>query len=323
MPVTTILGKALSWRDIVLLAAGLFLMVQATLEIHSEIDHEPDSGNREPAPRAGYGDHQYRPDGPRVFFNSILTAIGIAKDLAIMVVAILISLAVMYAAATVVARFIHAYPTTKVLALCFLVLIGVSLVAEGWGLDVPRGYLYFAMVFSSGVEALNVWARRNRKRRAGGTPPPPAISGVAAGHVRPGTGRDHAGGDAWQLSGTSFKLAERPGRRMAGGLRTGREEDALERTVALDHARPMASRSPASQANTHGRDIYAALDLGTDNCRLLIARPSPSGLHILDAFSRIVRLGENLSTTGRLSDAATTRTLAALSVCREKMTARR
>ena len=144
-----------------------------------------------------------------------------------------------------------------------------------------------------------------------------------------GTGRDHAGtgrtmpAQSWQFSGTSFKLGERLGRRVAGGLRTGREEDALDRTVALDQARPMAPGLPAGQADPHGRDVYAALDLGTNNCRLLIARPSPNGLHILDAFSRIVRLGENLSATGRLSDAATARTLAALSVCREKMAARK
>ncbi len=85
----------------------------------------------------------------------------------------------------------------------------------------------------------------------------------------------------------------------------------------------MAPGLPAGQADPHSRDVYAALDLGTNNCRLLIARPSPNGLHILDAFSRIVRLGENLSATGRLSDAATARTLAALSVCREKMAARK
>ncbi len=71
----------------------------------------------------------------------------------------------MFAAATAVARFIHAHPTSKVLALCFLVLIGLSLVGEGSGFEYPRGYLYFAMVFSAGVEVLNIWAKRNRRRR--------------------------------------------------------------------------------------------------------------------------------------------------------------
>ena len=94
-------------------------------------------------------------------FDSILTAIGIAEDLAIMVIAISISMVIMFAAAGAVARFIEQHPTTKMLALAFLVLIGLSLVAEGTGFDLPRGYLYFAMVFSAGVEMINIWARRN------------------------------------------------------------------------------------------------------------------------------------------------------------------
>ena len=85
-----------------------------------------------------------------------------------MVVAIFVSIAVMFAAAETVARFIRAHPTSKVLALCFLVLIGLSLLAEGTGVEVPRAYLYFAMVFSAGVEVLNIWAKQNRRRRAAG-----------------------------------------------------------------------------------------------------------------------------------------------------------
>ncbi len=110
---------------------------------------------------------------------------------------------------------------------------------------------------------------------------------------------------------------------MAGGVRTKRKEGALQRTVALEPTRPMNPDFPALLNEGQGRGIYAALDLGTNNCRLLIARPSQEGLRVVDAFSRIVRLGENLSATGRLSDAATERTLAALSVCREKMAARK
>ncbi len=167
-PVVTVLDRALSWRDIVLFLAGLFLIVQATLEIHAEIDEDMDDDP---------GDAR-RPQSLLVAvfsiavmdlvfsFDSILTAIGIAKDLVIMVIAITISLVIMYVASTMVARFIRAHPTTKVLALCFLVLIGMSLVAAGSGFDIPRGYLYFAMVFSGGVEALNIWARRNRRRKA-------------------------------------------------------------------------------------------------------------------------------------------------------------
>ena len=97
----------------------------------------------------------------------------------------------------------------------------------------------------------------------------------------------------------------------------------MERTVALGPIRPTNPGFADCSKAGRGREIYAALDLGTNNCRLLIARPALNGLHIVDAFSRIVRLGENLSHTGRLSDAATARTLSALSVCRDKMVARK
>jgi predicted tellurium resistance membrane protein TerC len=166
-PVVTLYGHALSWRDIVLVAAGLFLIVQATLEIHGEIDDDDeDLGESLPKPRALSLVILNIAAMDLVFsFDSILTAIGIARDLTVMVVAIAVSIVIMFAAATAVASFIRQHPTSKVLALCFLVLIGLSLVAEGTGFDVPRGYLYFAMVFSGGVEMLNIWARRNRRRR--------------------------------------------------------------------------------------------------------------------------------------------------------------
>lgn len=164
-PVVTVLNHPLSWRDMVLLLAGLFLIAQATREIHGEIDADEEDAVT-PKPGALWLVVLNIAVMDLVFsFDSILTAIGIAKDLTIMVIAISISMLVMFAAATAVARFINTHPTTKVLALCFLVLIGLSLVAEGSGFDFPRGYLYFAMVFSAGVEILNIWAKRNRRRR--------------------------------------------------------------------------------------------------------------------------------------------------------------
>lgn len=166
-PVVTLFDHAFSWRDIVLAAAGLFLIVQATLEIHAEIDDGHDEDEEAvPRPRAMPLVILNIAVMDLVFsFDSILTAIGIARDLVVMVAAIMISIVIMFVAANGVARFIRAHPTSKVLALCFLVLIGLSLVAEGTGFDVPRGYLYFAMVFSAGVEMLNIWARRNRRLR--------------------------------------------------------------------------------------------------------------------------------------------------------------
>ena len=165
-PFVTVFDHALSWRDVILLAAGLFLIGQATLELHAEIDEGGEHGEAVPKPRSMALVILNIAAMDLVFsFDSILTAIGVARDLVVMVAAIAISIAVMFVAAGAVAEFIRHHPTSKVLALCFLVLIGLSLVAEGTGFDVPRGYLYFAMVFSAGVEVLNIWARRNRRKR--------------------------------------------------------------------------------------------------------------------------------------------------------------
>jgi len=97
--------------------------------------------------------------------DSIITAIGMAEDLEVMIAAVVIAMIVMYAAAGPVGAFIAAHPTTKMLALAFLVLIGVALVADGFEFHIPRGYIYFAMAFAAGVEAFNVMAQRNRRRR--------------------------------------------------------------------------------------------------------------------------------------------------------------
>jgi len=99
--------------------------------------------------------------------DSIVTAIGLADDLEVMIAAVLIAMLVMYAAARPVGDFIAAHPTTKMLALAFLVLIGVALLADGFHLHIPRGYIYFAMAFAAAVEAFNVLARRNRRRKSG------------------------------------------------------------------------------------------------------------------------------------------------------------
>src|SRR5262249_2477360 len=97
--------------------------------------------------------------------DSIVTAIGMAQDIRIMIAAVLIAVAVMYAASAPVSAFIGTHPTTKVLALAFLVLIGVALVADGFDFHVPRGYIYFAMAFAAAVEAGNIAARRRRRSR--------------------------------------------------------------------------------------------------------------------------------------------------------------
>jgi predicted tellurium resistance membrane protein TerC len=163
--VLTVHDLAFSWRDIILIAGGLFLIAKATHEIHREVE----AGRDAPVAESGRGAFF------RVIFeitiidivfslDSIITAIGMAQDLPIMISAVVIACVVMYAASGPVARFVAEHPTTKMLALAFLVLIGVALVPDGFKFHIPRGYIYFAIAFSALVELFNVLARRNRSK---------------------------------------------------------------------------------------------------------------------------------------------------------------
>jgi predicted tellurium resistance membrane protein TerC len=167
-PVFTIFGQGFSWRDIVLGAGGLFLIAKATHEIHAEIEgeHEQAASLKERA--FMFVILQLIVIDLVFSIDSIVTAIGMARDIEIMVLAVLIAVAVMYVASGVVGDFISRHPTTKMLALAFLVLIGVALVADGMGVHIPRGYIYFAMLFAAGVEFVNVLARRKRRKAARG-----------------------------------------------------------------------------------------------------------------------------------------------------------
>ena len=164
-PLFEIAGHAFSWRDLVLLAGGLFLLVKATSEIHRDVE-----GSAE----------EHGPGGSRTSFgmivsqiilidivfsiDSIVTAIGMAEYIGVMIAAVIVAVAIMYAASGAVAGFIARHPTTRMLALAFLLMIGFALVADGIGFHIPRAYLYTAMAFSAAVEGLNVIARRNRKK---------------------------------------------------------------------------------------------------------------------------------------------------------------
>lgn len=174
-PVITVYGNEISWRDIILLGAGLFLIAQATTELHREVDADShDTAGEAPKAKAAFGVVIFNIAIMDLVFSidSILTAIGMAKEIAIMVIAVIFALLAMYIAANSVAAFIKAHPTAKVLALSFLVLIGFSLVAEGSGFAIPHSYLYAAMAFSTAVEALNIVARRRRTVKAGPRQPP-------------------------------------------------------------------------------------------------------------------------------------------------------
>ena len=163
--VLTLRGMAFSWRDLILIGGGLFLIGKATHEIHGEVEARDEDDDV--APRAG------------AFFwvivqiiiidmvfslDSIITAIGMAQDLEIMIAAVVIACLIMYVSSGPVAKFVAEHPTTKMLALAFLVLIGVALVADGFKFHIPRGYIYFAMAFAGAVEVFNVVAGRKRRK---------------------------------------------------------------------------------------------------------------------------------------------------------------
>src|SRR6058998_703089 len=164
-PVIVVTSVALSWRDIILIGGGLFLIAKATHEIHGEV--EARDGDLEAMPRPGafvLVIIQIIIIDMVFSLDSIITAIGMAQDLEIMIAAVIIACAVMYVSSGPVARFVAEHPTTKMLALAFLVLIGVALVADGFKFHIPRGYIYFAIAFSAGVEFFNVLAKSNRKK---------------------------------------------------------------------------------------------------------------------------------------------------------------
>jgi predicted tellurium resistance membrane protein TerC len=165
-PLFSIFGMGISWRDIILIGGGMFLIAKATHEIHGEVEASDSPADAPAAPQAFTWIVVQLVAIDLVFsLDSILTAIGMAEDLEVMIAAVVIAMIVMYAAANPVGDFIAAHPTTKMLALAFLVLIGVALVADGFEFHIPRGYIYFAMAFAAGVEACNVMARRARQRR--------------------------------------------------------------------------------------------------------------------------------------------------------------
>jgi len=154
-----------SWRDIILIGGGLFLIGKATHEIHGEVEARDGENGDAPHPSAFFWVIIQIIIIDMVFsLDSIITAIGMAQDLEIMIAAVVIACVIMYVSSGPVARFVAEHPTTKMLALAFLVLIGVALVADGFKFHIPRGYIYFAIAFSAAVEAFNVLARRNRKK---------------------------------------------------------------------------------------------------------------------------------------------------------------
>jgi predicted tellurium resistance membrane protein TerC len=164
-PLFELFGQGFSWRDLILIGGGMFLIWKGTHEIHSEVE-----GQYEDKPGAAADSFfwvvvQLITVDLVFSLDSIITAIGMAEDIEVMIAAVVIAMLVMYAASGPVADFISRHPTTKMLALSFLLLIGVALVADGLDFHIPRGYIYSAMAFAGAVEVFNVLAVRNRRRR--------------------------------------------------------------------------------------------------------------------------------------------------------------
>jgi len=163
--VFTFQGIGYSWRDLIMIGGGLFLIAKATHEIHREVDPDDEVDTNASKPSAFLWVIMQIVVIDLVFsLDSIITAIGMAQQLEIMIAAVIISCLIMYLLSGAVASFVAKHPTTKMLALAFLVLIGVTLVADGFSFHIPRAYVYFAIVFASAVEFFNVLAKRNRKK---------------------------------------------------------------------------------------------------------------------------------------------------------------
>jgi predicted tellurium resistance membrane protein TerC len=167
-PLFTLFEHAFSWRDVILMAGGLFLIWKATTEIH---EHVAGDAEAEPTPAGVAGMTMAGAIGQILVLDlvfsldSIITAVGMTGDIPIMVAAVLVAVSLMLVAADPLARFIGNNPTIVMLALGFLLMIGATLMAEGLGLHVPKGYIYAAMAFSALVEGLNMLARRRRRRK--------------------------------------------------------------------------------------------------------------------------------------------------------------
>lgn len=168
-PVIDVFGHSFSWKDMILIAGGLFLLWKATKEIHESVDPH---GAKEEAKAGSKVTLGFAAAIGQILMldivfsiDSIITAVGMTEHLPIMIVAVISAVVVMLVAADPLAKFINDNPTVVMLALGFLIMIGMTLIAEGFGAHVPKGYVYAAMAFSTAIEVLNIMARRARLKR--------------------------------------------------------------------------------------------------------------------------------------------------------------
>jgi predicted tellurium resistance membrane protein TerC len=162
-PLITIFGLSFSGRDLVLLAGGLFLMIKSVLEIHDKLEGLDEASDRKVKPKFWNVIIQIIILDLIFSLDSVITAVGLAQHLSIMIIAIVISMIIMILFAGMVSDFIHKHPTIKMLALSFLLMIGLLLFVEAFHIEVPKGYVYFAMAFSFLVEMLNIKMRKKKQ----------------------------------------------------------------------------------------------------------------------------------------------------------------
>lgn len=167
-PVFVLFDQGFSWKDLILIAGGMFLVWKATKEIHHSVDPEPtpdlfDSQKTSMTFSAAIG--QILLLDVVFSVDSIITAVGMTPHVPVMVIAVVVAVVMMLIAANPLARFIAANPTIVMLALGFLLMIGMTLIAEGFGVKVPKGYVYAAMTFSAAIEGLNMLSRRSKRKK--------------------------------------------------------------------------------------------------------------------------------------------------------------
>ncbi|SHI05169.1 TerC family protein [Ferrimonas marina] len=163
-PLFSLFGMGISGRDLILIGGGLFLLAKATLEIHNSLEGEEQGHGTSSAASFGMVLLQIALLDVVFSLDSVITAVGLADQLAVMAIAIIIAVLVMLVSAKAIGEFVDNHPTVKILALSFLVLVGMTLIVEGFDVHIPKGYIYFAMAFSVSVEMLNLRLRKRRQK---------------------------------------------------------------------------------------------------------------------------------------------------------------
>ncbi|MEE9430675.1 MAG: TerC family protein [Melioribacteraceae bacterium] len=164
-PLFEILSYEISGRDLILILGGLFLLAKSTHEIHHSLEGEEETTKTKAVASLSSVLVQITLLDIVFSLDSVITAVGLAKDVEVMILAIVIAVGVMMLSAKALGKFVDDHPTIKMLALSFLILVGMSLIGEGFGQHIPKGYIYFAMAFSMGVELLNLKMRKRTKKK--------------------------------------------------------------------------------------------------------------------------------------------------------------